>query len=55
MAEPTSEELKKCAACGKTVKRAKRFYRNLRYYCSPNCWRKAKDKLKAAAAGEGKG
>ena len=40
MAVQLSEEMRKCGACGKNVKRAKRFYRNGRYYCNENCWRK---------------
>lgn len=50
MAEPTNEELKKCAACKKAVNRAKKYYRNGKYYCNPNCWRKARAKLAAEAA-----
>lgn len=48
MAQPTAEELKNCAACKKPVKRAKRFYRNGRYYCNENCWRKTKVKVAEA-------
>jgi hypothetical protein len=36
------EALKNCAACKKAVKREKRYYRNGKYYCNENCWRKAK-------------
>ena len=50
MADQINEELKKCGACKKTVKKAKKYYRNGKYYCGPNCWRKAKVKLKAEAA-----
>jgi len=49
MAEATTEELKKCAGCKKTVNKAKKYYRNGKYYCSPNCWRKAKQKMAAEA------
>ena len=35
------EELKKCAGCGKNVKKAKKYYRNGKYYCNFNCWRNA--------------
>ncbi len=49
-----NEELKKCAECKKAVKKAKKFYRNGKYYCNSNCWRKAKEKLKSAPAAEAK-
>ncbi len=39
-----NEELRKCGFCKKTVKMAKRFYRNGRYYCNMNCWNKTKSK-----------
>ena len=50
MAEATQEDLKKCGFCKKTANKAKRYYRNGKYYCNPNCWRKAKAKLAAEAA-----
>ena len=50
MAEATNEDLKKCASCKKTAPKAKRYYRNGRYYCNMNCWTKAKKEAKAAAA-----
>lgn len=39
MAEQTAtvEEVKNCAACNKPLKKAKRFYRNGKYYCNKNC------------------
>jgi len=52
MAVELSEEMRKCGACGKNVKRAKKFYRNGRYYCNENCWRKKSAELKAPASGE---
>jgi hypothetical protein len=36
-----------CAACGKTVKRIKRYYRNGKFYCDKNCWRNALKKAQA--------
>ncbi len=44
-AVPT-EETKNCASCGKPMKKAKRYYRNGKYYCNKNCF---KGKGKAAA------
>jgi len=51
MGAEKNEELRKCAACKKAVNRAKRFYRNGRYYCNQNCWNKAKAEAAKAAAG----
>ena len=54
--QQTTEAAKNCAGCNKPVKKKRRYYRNGKYYCSQNCWRKAKDKaaeeLKGAAAAE---
>ncbi len=50
MAAEQSEEMKKCGSCNKSVNPAKRFYRNGRYYCNQNCWRKKVAELKASAA-----
>ena len=44
------EALKNCGACKKFVLKAKRYYRNGKYYCNPNCWRKAKADAAAAKA-----
>jgi len=43
MPEKTEEALKNCPACKKVVKKAKRFYRNGKYYCNANCYRKAQN------------
>ncbi len=51
MAAEKNEEMRKCGFCGKNVKPAKRYYRNNRYYCNDNCWRKKVEKAKADAAG----
>ncbi|HSV43837.1 MAG TPA: hypothetical protein VLJ10_04705 [Candidatus Bathyarchaeia archaeon] len=50
MAKEISEVLKKCAFCNKNVKKAKKYYRNGRYYCNTNCWRKGVEKAAADAA-----
>ncbi len=50
MAKEISEVLKKCAFCNKNVKKAKKYYRNGRYYCNLNCWRKGVEKAAADAA-----
>lgn len=44
--EAPTGETKNCAACGKPMKKAKRYYRNGKYYCNKNCF---KGKGKAAA------
>ena len=44
MAEQTAEERKNCVVCKKQVKRTKRYYRNGKYYCNQNCWKKSKIK-----------
>ena len=49
MADQGNEELKNCGACKKPVLKAKKYYRNGRYYCNRNCWNSAKAKLAAKA------
>jgi len=44
----TAEELKNCGACKKPVQKAKRYYRNGRYYCNQNCWNKTRQKKEEA-------
>ena len=39
-----------CGSCGKPVKRIKRYYRNGKFYCDKNCYRKALKKEKDAIA-----
>lgn len=46
--KPT-EEVKNCPACKKIVKKAKRFYRNGKYFCNANCARAFKAKAGASA------
>jgi len=43
----TTEVVKNCTGCNKPIKKAKRFYRNGKYYCSKKC---AKTTIKAAAS-----
>ena len=50
MSPKLSEEMSKCGGCKKAVSGAKKYYRNGRYYCNPNCWKKAVAKAKADAA-----
>ncbi len=33
----TPEPVKNCAGCNKPIKKAKRFYRNGKYYCNKKC------------------
>ncbi len=34
-----SETNKKCAGCSKALNRAKRYYRNGKYFCNKNCFK----------------
>ena len=43
----TPEVVKNCAGCNKPMKKAKRFYRNGKYYCTKKC---AKTTIRAAVA-----
>ncbi len=36
----TTDELKTCAGCKKPMKRIVKYYRNGKYYCNKNCWKK---------------
>ena len=35
------EVVKNCAGCNKPMKKAKRFYRNGKYYCNKKCFKSA--------------
>jgi formamidopyrimidine-DNA glycosylase len=41
-----TEKQKNCAACGKPVKKLKRYYNRGKYYCSRKCFRKFKKSQK---------
>ena len=50
MAEPnTTEEVKNCPSCKKLLKKAKKYYRNGKYFCNKNCWKKSVSPEPAAA------
>lgn len=34
------EKQTNCPACGKPIKKIKRYYRNGKFYCNKKCWRK---------------
>ena len=36
-----TEKQTNCPACGKPIKKVKRYYRNNKYYCNKKCFRKA--------------
>lgn len=38
---PVAEPVKNCAGCNKPLRKAKRYYRNGKYYCTKRCWKKA--------------
>lgn len=35
-----AEPIKNCAGCNKPMKKAKRYYRNGKYYCNQKCYKK---------------
>jgi len=37
----TPEKQTNCPACGKPIRKLKRYYRNGKFYCTKKCWRKA--------------
>lgn len=39
-AKPQQEKQTNCLACGKPIKKLKRYYRNGKFYCNKKCWRK---------------
>lgn len=51
--QQVTEEVKNCPQCKKPMKRAKRFYRNGKYYCNYNCFRASKVKAEAAPEQQG--
>ena len=40
-AKPVEEKQTNCLACNKPLKKLKRYYRNGKFYCNKECWRKA--------------
>ncbi len=46
--KPAVEEVKNCPSCNKPLKRARRFFRNGKYYCNSNCFKKAWAKAQEA-------
>jgi formylmethanofuran dehydrogenase subunit E len=42
VAEETEKEKQaNCSACGKPIRKIKRYYRNGKFYCNKKCWRKS--------------
>jgi len=41
MTAEQTEAQSNCPACGKAIKKIKRYYRNQKYYCNKKCWRKS--------------
>jgi len=37
-AKPIAEKQTNCLACGKPIKKLKRYYRDGKFYCSKKCW-----------------
>ncbi|GEM_PF-822812 len=49
----SADALKNCAGCNKPIKKAKRFYRNGKYYCNQKCFKAtANSKEKEADAAD---
>lgn len=44
--KPAQQEQTNCLACNKPIKKLKRYYRNGKFYCNKECWRKSKLKAK---------
>jgi len=40
-APATEEKQTNCPACGKPIKKIKKYYRNNKNYCTKKCWLKA--------------
>jgi endogenous inhibitor of DNA gyrase (YacG/DUF329 family) len=45
--QPTEKQTN-CPACGKPIKKLKRYYRNGKYYCTKKCWKKSLEAPKEA-------
>jgi len=46
---PTVEKQTNCPACNKPIRKLKRYYRDGKFYCDKECWRKvAKPKTQEA-------
>jgi len=46
----SEEKRKNCAACNKSLKRVKWYYRNNRYFCNKSCFKEHLKKQSAAKA-----
>ena len=44
--KPTVEKQANCLACGKPIRKLKRYYRDGKFYCTKKCWRNYKIKSK---------
>jgi len=45
-AKPQEEKQTNCLACNKPIRKLKRYYRNGKFYCNKECWRKSMLKSK---------
>lgn len=41
-----------CAACNKSIKKLRWYYRNGKYYCTPRCWKTTRKKEEAPKTGQ---
>ena len=39
--KPEAEKQTNCPACNKQLKKIKQYYRNGKFYCNKQCWRKS--------------
>ncbi len=45
-AKPVVEKQTNCPACNKPIRKLKRYYRDGKFYCDKECWRKFTAPLK---------
>lgn len=47
--EAEQEKQSNCLACGKPIKRIKRYYRDGKFFCNKKCWKKSSQEKKEEA------
>lgn len=50
--EKTDEKQTNCLACGKPIKKIKRYYRDGKFYCNKKCWKDYVKKIKEEKSGK---
>lgn len=46
--KPVVEKQTNCLACGKPIKKLKKYYRDGKFYCDKKCWKKSLQPKEAA-------